>query len=114
MSTTDDTTVFAFEGSVDGKGADFFIINKKNDSGTRSAYAKDNSSTDSLRGIRIRHSISFNACGNTTPFYITVYGLSEEELPSSICPDGVLPVLLPGLCYGSSQDCSNSSIGYFI
>ena len=91
-----------------------FYNQQKNDSGIRSAYAKDNSSTDNLFGIRIGHNISFNACRHTAPFYITIYDLSEEELPSSACPDDVLPVVLSVLCYGSSQDCSNSSIGYVI
>ena len=45
---------------------------------------------------------------------ITVYGLSEEELPTPTCPDGILPLVLPGFCYGSSQDCSNKTVGHII
>ena len=41
VSTTNDTTVFAFEGAVDGK-SDGFVINKNNDLGTRSTYTIKN------------------------------------------------------------------------
>ena len=114
VSTTDDTTVFAFEGAVDGKVNDLFIVNKQDDSGVRSSYTKDTSSTDSLRGIRIRHTVSFNGVGNTAPLYITIYGLTKEELPVATCTSGVFPILLEGLCYGSNQDCSNRSIGHVV
>ena len=105
--------MFTFEGAVNGKCE--FIV-KKGQSGTRSAYTDESSSsnTDSHRGIRIRHSVSFNAVGNQAPLYATVYGLSEEELPSANCPTGVHTVPIPGLCYGGNQDCSNETIGYFV
>ena len=114
LSTTDDTTVFAFEGSVDGKSNTSYIVNKDNDSGTRSNYTRNTSNTDSLRGICIRHTVSFNAVGNTAPMYATVYGISEEEMPTATCPSGVLTIPIPGFCYGGSQDCANKSIGYLV
>ena len=80
LSTTNDTTVFAFEGSVDGKQGYKFVIKKDDDTGTCSAYTQNNSSTDSLRGLRIRHPVTFNNVGNTALLYATVYGLSEKEL----------------------------------
>ena len=116
ISTNDHTTIFTFEGAVNGKGE--FIVKKDKSStrGTRSAYTDESSSsnTDSHRGIRIRHSVSFNAVGNQAPLYATVYGLSEEELPSTNCPTGVYTVPIPGLCYGGNQDCSNETIVYFV
>ena len=114
ISTTDDTTVFTFEGSVDGKENDCFIINTENDSGTYSSYNKDTSSTDSCRGIRIRHSVTFNAVGNAAPMYATVYGLTEEELPTATCPSGVYTLPIKGFCYGGSQDCANKQEGYLV
>ena len=113
-STTDDTTVFAFEGAVDGSEGEGFIICKDDDTGTRSSYTKSTASTDSKRGIRIRHTVSFNALGNAAPFYATVYGLSSEELPVSTCPSGLLPVLLSGFCYGGDQDVSNKTKGWLV
>ena len=112
LSTTDDTTLFCFEGAVESKKTKFII--KKNTNGTRSAYTKDGPSTDSLRGLRIRHSITFNAVGNATPFYATVYGLNEDELPSSSTPNGVYTLPVQGFCYGGSQDCGNKSVGYIV
>ena len=114
LSSTDDTTVFAFEGAVQGKQSDKFIIKKDDDTATRSSYTRNTSSTDSLCGLCIRHSVTFNAVGNAAPLYATVYGLSEEELPSAHCPSGRLCVPLPGFCYGGCQDASNSSVGYLV
>ena len=45
--------------------------------------------------------------------YATVYGLTEEELPVETCPTGILPVPLPGFCYGG-QDCSQQTVGHLI
>ena len=114
VSTTDDTTMFAFEGAVDGTDSEVYIVKKEDDRGTNSAYTKNISSTDSKRGIRIRHTVSFNGFGNAAPLYITVYGLSEAELPSSTCPSGVLSVRIQGLCYGSTQDCSTETAGFVV
>ena len=114
LSTTDDITLFAFEGKVDSIGNDYYIINKDDDTGTRSTYTKTTSSTDSLRGIRIRHSVTFNAVGNAAPMYATVYGLSEDELPTSTCPSGAYDIPLEGFCYGGMQDCSNKTVGYLV
>ena len=114
VSTTDDTTVFAFEGAVDGGEGERFIICKDNDTKTRSSYTKNTASTDSMRGIRIRHTVSFNALGNAAPFYATVYGLTTEELPVTTCPSGILPVLLTGFCYGGDQDVSNKTKGWLV
>ena len=113
ISTTDDATMFTFEGAVSGKSE--FII-KKGQNGTRSAFTNKASSvnTDSHRGIRIWHSVTFNVVGNQAPLYATVYDLSEEELPSAMCPSGVFTIPIPGLCYGGNQDCSNETFGYFV
>ena len=42
ISTTDDTTMFVFEGAVEGKASEYYIINKDDDSGTSSSYTKTN------------------------------------------------------------------------
>ena len=102
LSTTDDTTVFAFEGSVDGKSNTSYIINKDNDSGTRSDFSRNTSNTDILRGICIRHTVSFNTVENTAPVYATVCGIAEEEMPIATCPSSVLTVPIPGFCYVGS------------
>jgi len=114
LSTTDDTTMFAFEGEVDGSYSECYIINKDNDRGLRSSYTQNTSSADSKRVFRIRHSITFNAVGNAAQLYATIYGLTEEDLPSSTCPNGVLTIPISGFCYGGCQDCSNEKTGYLV
>lgn len=95
VSTTDDTTIFIFKGSVDGNDGKFYIVNKYDDTGIHSVYTQTSSSTDSLRGIRIRNTVTFNGVGNASPFYLTIYGLSEAELPTDTCVSGVHYLLFP-------------------
>ena len=79
ISTTDDTTLFVFEGSVDSTEGEGFIICKDEDTGTRSSYTQTTSSTASLRGLRIRHTIPFNAYGNLASLYATVYVYPQKS-----------------------------------
>ena len=67
-----------------------------------------------MRGLQIRHSVTFNGYGNATPFYATIYGLTEEELPSSTCPSGVYTLPIPGFCHGAGQDYANTTEGYLV
>ena len=66
-----------------------------------------------MRGLHIRHSVIFNGYSNTTPFYPTVDGLTEEELLLSSCPSGIFTLPLPGFFHGAGQDCTNTTEGYF-
>ena len=103
-----------FEGYVDSSEGEGFIICKDEDTGTRSAYTQHTSSTSNMRGLWIRHSVTFNAYGNAAPLYSTVYGISEQELPVATRPSGVLPLSLPGFCYGGSQDLSKTTRGHVV
>ena len=40
--------------------------------------------------------------------------MSEDELPTEIFPSGVYTKVIPGVCYGESQDCSNETVGYLV
>ena len=62
----------------------------------------------------MRHSVTFTPLGKQAEMYVTVYGLSEEELPYATCPTGHLSIELPGFCYGGSQDCSQDTVGHLI
>ena len=92
--STDNITVFAFKGSVDENIDNCFIVNKRYGIGLRLSYTKDSSSTDSLRGIHILHSVTFNGVGNADPLYATVYGINEEDLPVYTCATGCISNLL--------------------
>ena len=70
-----------FIGSVQGDEGELYIVNKDDGRGTRSSYTKETGSTTSLRGLRMRHSVSFTPLGKQAEMYATIYGLSEEELP---------------------------------
>ena len=60
VSTTDDSAMFAFNNVVNRTDSEVYIVKKEDDRGTNYAYTKNTSNTDSKRGIRIRHTISFN------------------------------------------------------
>ena len=62
----------------------------------------------------MRHSVTFTPSGKQAEMAATVYGLSEEELPTETCPTGHLPLALPGFCYGGSQDSSQNTVGHLI
>ena len=63
LSTADDRTTFVFEFAVGGKDCECYIVNNEDDSCTRSAFSREGTSTDSLQGIRIRYSLTFNTVG---------------------------------------------------
>ena len=116
LSSTDDTTVFAFEGKAEAGGQIYLVRREDPDieteRGTRSAYTRNTGSTDSCRGTRIRSSVTITAGAHVAPFFFIVYGLTEKELPLDKTPDGFLPVKIKGLAYGASQDVTNKSYGY--
>ena len=45
--------------------------------------------------------------------YVAVCGLSESELSPELCPEGLLPVSVPGLCKGG-DDLFNASTGWLV
>lgn len=91
-----------------------FLADKQVDRGTRSAFVRDNGSTDNMRGIRIRHTVTINIVDHVATIYLTVYGLSEVELLNVKYPVGVLVMMVEGLSYGGGQDCNNMREGYVI
>eukprot|EP00956_Cyclotella_meneghiniana_P014153 scaffold21057_cov63-Cyclotella_meneghiniana.AAC.3 len=104
-----DTTVYTFEGSDDGP--DKFVLAAKNsceNRGTHSLYTV-NEGKD-MNGMRVKLSFSFNAIGASSPLYITVSGLTDEEMPME---EDMLVVEVPGLCVGGGVG-SNDSVGYIV
>lgn len=67
ISIPDGTTVFALECYEDSSYGEGCIICKDEDTGTRSAYTHHTSSTVNVRGLRIYHSVTFNAYSDATP-----------------------------------------------
>ena len=60
--------------------------------------------------MRVKLSFSFNAIGASSPLYITVTGLTDEEMPIE---EDMLVVEVPGLCVGGGVG-SNDQVGYVV
>ena len=102
--STDDTTLFVFEGKArDMEEEDMWkwkMIDATNtDSSVRSDFevGEDGENTG---GLRLRLTFTFTAGGLSAPLYVSVSGLTDEELSPELCPDGVLATKVPGLCRG--------------
>ena len=65
-------------------------------SGTRSKYNVDNSKV--MCGMRVKLTYTFSAAGTMAPFFITVCGLSEREMPN----DKFIKMKIKGLTVGGT------------
>ena len=113
--STDDTTVFVFEGTKDNGGEeewDWKIIDMSNNSSLRSDF-EVGSDAENSGGLRVRLTFTFTASGLAAPPYVSVSGLTEEELSVELCPDGILACKVPGLCKGG-DDLHNNGYGWLV
>ena len=117
ITTTDDTTEYIFRGTATDKDPTaWHIVTGGLDRATRatrSAYSVT-SNNKALNRFRVKLAHTFSGGGHMAPIYITVTGLSEGQLPSSKCEDGMLVVEVPGLCIGSTSDLRIREIGYIV
>ena len=96
ITSTDDTTVFIYEGTQDGKDVWKLCTKSSLDRrGTNACYSCDDNSN--MNGLRIKMTFTFSALGTCAPLFVTVSGLSERELPGK---NDFLHVEVPGLCIG--------------
>ena len=65
------------------------------------------------RGLRVRLTFTFTTGGLAVPLYVSVGGLTKEELSPELCPSGVLAIKVPGLCKGENN-VNNTGIGMLI
>ena len=80
--STDDTTIFAFEGAIHNpeEDWDWKIIDKDNsNSGVRGDFEVSDDAENS-GGLRLRLTFTFTASGLAAPPYISVSGLTADEL----------------------------------
>ena len=113
-TTTDDITIFATSSIVNNKDR-YYVVTRQQElknelvnSGSRNHY-KDTPSGDAhCKGVRIVISNTFSGGGLSAPLFISVFGLTEEELPKD---DGII-IEVPRLCNGSHQDIYAQGIGY--
>ena len=48
------------------------LIDKRNDSATRSNFTQNTGSTDGFRGLRVRHSVTMTAAGHVASIHVLV------------------------------------------
>ena len=107
--STDDTTEYIFEGTMNEKPK--FVLATKtavSKRGTNSLYRVEDSK--SMNGLRVKPTFTFTAMGNCFPLVVTVAGLTDYEMPG----EDFVHVQIPRLCIGGgcvSVD-SNQQLGH--
>ena len=95
LFSTDDTTTYIFDGKEGKQGKWVFASERAiKNRGTQSIYREEK--VNMMNGIRVKVTFTFSGAGMTAPLFITVSGLSEEEMPN----DEFLHVQVPGLAVG--------------
>ena len=113
ITSTDDSTVYAFEGTGGGKKACWKLVEPSQQNSRRSTYFvdEDGDASKMFSGQRVRLTVTTTAAGRVAPVFATISGLEENELPASTCPSGILCVEIPGLCCGASN-VFDDAVGY--
>eukprot|EP00984_Skeletonema_dohrnii_P032677 scaffold27202_cov108-Skeletonema_dohrnii-CCMP3373.AAC.2 len=108
LFSTDDTTAYIFDGKA-GKEGKWVLASDRGvkNSGTSSIYRTEK--VNMMNGIRVKITFTFSGAGMTAPLFITVSGLSEEEMPD----DDFLHVKVPGLAInGQGVSVGNDQVGH--
>ena len=112
--STDDTTLFVFEGANNSTDNwEWKIVDESNGNSSVRSDFKVGDDAEMSGGLRVRLTFTFTASGLAAPPYIAVSGLSETELCPEKCPDGILAAEVPGLCKGG-DDVSNKGNGWLV
>ena len=106
--------IFATPSSINNKDS-FYIVTKpdkvKNEfisSNCRNHYKSSPTGDAHCRGVRIVLNSTFTAGGLTAPLFVSIYGLSKEEMPNDDC----IAIPVPGLTVGFMQDICSSGEGF--
>jgi hypothetical protein len=112
--STDDTTQYIFKGADPKGNSQCVLCNPDNleKCGTRGLY--EDTEVQNMNGFRVKHTFTFTAAGQLAPFYTTVSGFNEQEMPVETCPSGMHVLEIPGLAIGSDVDPSNDLLGYVV
>ena len=116
LLSTDDTTLFVFEGTQnDGCKDDWeWKLVDKTEAGN-SVYSdfQVSQNAEMNGGLRIRLTFTLTASGLSAAPYVAVSGLTADELLPSLCKDGLLAAQIPGLCKGGN-DLFNEGFGWLV
>ena len=114
LTTTDKVTIFATTTMVNNEESLYIVAkptevkNEVSSSSSRNHYKHKASGDAHCRGVRIVINSTFTAGGLSAPIFVSVFGLSQEEMPSS----DIVTIPVPGLTVGSHQDIYSSGVGY--
>ena len=104
LFSTDDTTLFAFEGCKDtGEWAWKLVDKSRGDTLVRRNFTVGDD-LENGGGLRVRVTFTLLATGQFAPVLISFSGLTEEELSQESCPDGILATKLFGVGKGGRHD----------
>jgi len=112
-TSTDDTTIWKSVVAQGGNGEwEWKLIDKENgNSSVRADFEEGADDADGSGGLRVRMTFTATATGLYAPAYISVSGLTEEELCPIKCPEGICVEKVQGLCKGG-HDVFNEGFGY--
>ena len=82
--------------------------NKLSSSGSRNNYKKKLIGDAHCRGTRIVINSTFTVGGLSSPIFVVLHSLSEEEMSD----DDILTLKVPSLTVGSDQDVYSNSFGF--
>ena len=114
VTTIDEVTIFATSTLVNQKESLYIIAkpeeikNEMCNSGSRNVYKNKTSGDAHCRGVRIVINSSFTAGGLSAPIFVSVFGLTVDEMKGA----DIITVEVPGLTVGSHQDVYSSGIGF--
>ena len=112
--STDNTTLFVFEGAAGGSDDwEWKIIDKTNgDSSIRSDF-QVGEGVENSGGLHVCLTVTFTASGLSAPPYIAVSGLTASETSVEKCPGGILATKVEHLCKGG-DDVFNKGSGWLV
>ncbi len=85
----DDTTQYVFEGAdINGDRWRLVSPHTHQNKGCRSNFCLDDGKN--MGGLRVKNTFTFSADGSMAPFFVTMGGLTAEELSLEGCPSGLL------------------------
>ena len=114
ITSTDEMTIFATASQV-GRSQKIHVIAKPTSTKTegvssanRNNYTTTSTNNSHLRGVRIVLNTTFTAGGLTAPIFITVYGMTHDEMPG----DDIVTVPIKGLFVGGDRNVFCDEEGY--
>ena len=114
ITTTDEVTIFASTTSINKKD-EFYLEAKPEEiknpsvhSGKRNPYTNTLIGNAHCRGVRIVINSTFTAGGLSAPVFITIFGLTGDEMPAN----DTITIEIPGLTAGSHQNIYATGSGF--